>query len=55
MEALLVEQQRGDWTMFEYAGQLVCRDVEGWQVRRGWERQGGGEGGRMQSCGVAGD
>lgn len=35
MEALLVEQQRQDWSMFEYAGQLVCRDVEGWQVRRG--------------------
>lgn len=32
MEALLVEQQRQDWSMFEYAGQLVCRDVEGWQV-----------------------
>lgn len=34
MEALLVEQQRQDWSMFEYAGQLVCRDVEGWQVGR---------------------
>lgn len=33
MEVLLVEQQRQDWSMFEYAGQLVCRDVEGWQVR----------------------
>ena len=35
MEALLAEQQRQDWSMFEYAGQLVCRDVEGWQVTRG--------------------
>ena len=33
MEELLSEQQRQDWSMFEYSGQLVCRDVEGWQVR----------------------
>ena len=34
MEKSLSEQQRQDWSMFEYSGQLVCRDVEGWQVRR---------------------
>ena len=34
MEKLLLEQQRQDWSMFEYSGQLVCRDVEGWQVRQ---------------------
>ncbi|KAL4433793.1 hypothetical protein ABPG75_000234 [Micractinium tetrahymenae] len=32
MEELLVEHQRQDRSMFEYAGQLVCRDVEGWQA-----------------------
>ena len=31
MEQLLMEQQRHDWQMFDHAGQLVCRDVEGWQ------------------------
>jgi hypothetical protein len=33
MEDLLLDQQRQDWSMFEYAGQQVCREVEGWQVR----------------------
>jgi hypothetical protein len=32
MEQLLVDQQRQDWGMFLYGGQMVCRDVEGWQV-----------------------
>ncbi|KAL4853977.1 Inactive ubiquitin carboxyl-terminal hydrolase 53 [Chlorella vulgaris] len=32
MEQLLVDQQRQDWGMFLYGGQMVCRDVEGWQA-----------------------
>lgn len=31
-EDLVADQQRQDWSLFEYAGQLVCRDVEGWQA-----------------------
>ena len=32
METLLIEGQRQDWSAFEHAGQLVCRDVEGWRA-----------------------
>eukprot|EP00887_Chlorella_sp_A99_P005124 scaffold25.g5124.t1 len=31
MERALMEQQRQNWQLFDAAGQLVCRDVEGWQ------------------------
>lgn len=60
-EDLLADQQRQDWSLFEHAGQLVCRDVEGWQVRPpagrlagwlGWAGQGaGGLGGLGETSG----
>lgn len=36
MEAVLLEQQRADWSMFDYAGNVVRREVEGWKVRARW-------------------
>lgn len=33
MEAVLGEQQRADWSMFDYAGDLVRREIEGWKAR----------------------